>query len=120
MSGMSTSRLAGCVAGATAALVIGVGIAFGGGGQHAASTARPLDPTCVLGPDLTSADLRSASPAVVALTLRGDAMDRRNHLGRYGAGGECAHIPAWYCAMVVRGDALDRAHHLGAYARRSR
>ena len=59
-------------------------------------------------------------PAVHALVLRGQALNRIYHLGPY-ARTSSAKVEAGQAvhALMLRGQALNRIYHLGSYARTS-
>ena len=59
----------------------------------------------------------AVSAATRAAMVRGDALNRRYHLGAYATAGSAAKLsPAELRAMRIRGDALNRKYHLGSYA----
>jgi hypothetical protein len=53
-----------------------------------------------------------------ALIARGEALNQRDHLGRYAIPSAVTSTgtPAWLLALERRSDALNRAYHLGRYA----
>lgn len=53
-----------------------------------------------------------------ALMARSDALNKRDHLGRYAipASVRSTRTPAWLRALERRSDALNRAYRLGRYA----
>jgi hypothetical protein len=60
---------------------------------------------------------QAASPAARAAMLRGEALNRRYHLGAYRlAGNSSRPSAAELRAMTIRGNALNRKYHLGRYA----
>ena len=60
---------------------------------------------------------QAVSSATRAAMIRGDALNRRYHLGAYATAGSAAKLsPAELRAMRIRGDALNRKYHLGSYA----
>lgn len=57
---------------------------------------------------------QATSPAIRAMTIRGEALNRLYHLGAYQ--GVTRPSASELRAMTIRGDALNRTYHLGNYA----